>query len=125
MTITVANDTKAVDGVETRVVEEREEADGRVVEVSKNYFALDQRTKDVYYFGEDVDEYKDGRVSHGGSWLAGEEGATFGLMAPGEPKKGDRFYQEQAPRWRWTGARSWPWTRRSRRRPASSRSASG
>src|SRR5262245_49746854 len=35
LTITVLEETKLVDGVETRVVEERESADGKVVEVSR------------------------------------------------------------------------------------------
>lgn len=98
LTITVLNDTKLVDGVETRVVEEREEASGQLTEVSRNYFAIDKTTNSVYYFGEDVDDYKDGKVvGHGGSWLAGEKGAKFGLMMPGKPKVGEKFYQEQAP----------------------------
>jgi hypothetical protein len=36
-------------------------------------------------------------VSHEGSWLSGVKGAKFGLMMPGNPKPGQRFYQEQAP----------------------------
>src|SRR5262245_26161178 len=59
LVITVLNETKLVDGVETRVVEERESDDGQLVEVSRNYFAISKRTNSVYYFGEEVDEYKD------------------------------------------------------------------
>src|SRR5687767_8516422 len=44
LTITVLNETKVVDGVVTRVVEERETADGDLVEVSRNYFAMCQET---------------------------------------------------------------------------------
>lgn len=98
LTITVLNDTKVVDGVETRVVEEREEANDRLTEVSKNYVAIDKTTNSVYYFGEDVDNYKGGKVvNHRGSWLAGVNGAKFGLMMPGKPEVGAKFYQEQAP----------------------------
>ncbi|MHB8969162.1 MAG: hypothetical protein ACYC3X_04340 [Pirellulaceae bacterium] len=98
LTITVLNDTKVVDGVETRVVEEREEANDRLTEVSKNYVAIDKTTDSVYYFGEDVDNYKGGKVvNHRGSWLAGVNGAKFGLMMPGKPEVGAKFYQEQAP----------------------------
>src|SRR3954468_5486912 len=50
--ITVLDETKQVDGVETRVVEERESLGGELVEVSRNYFAIDTATSDVYYFGE-------------------------------------------------------------------------
>jgi hypothetical protein len=98
LTILVLDKIKTVDGVETRIVEEREKKDGQLTEVSRNYFAIDNNTKDVYYFGEDVDLYKDGKVvGHEGSWLSGEKGAKFGLMMPGKPKVGDRFYQELAP----------------------------
>ena len=76
LVITVLNETKQVDGVETRIVEERETDDGQMVEVSRNYFAISKRTGNVYYFGEDVDIYKDGKVaSHDGSWLSGVNGA--------------------------------------------------
>lgn len=99
LTVTVLNETRVIDGVTTRVVEEREEAGGSPKEVSRNYFAIDRRTGDVYYFGEDVDVYKGGKVdSHPGVWHAGRQGARFGLFIPGEPRVGDRFYQEVAPK---------------------------
>ena len=98
LTITVLDETRKVTGVETRVVEEREEADGKLKEVSRNFFAISKRTNAVYYFGEDVDIYKDGKVvSHDGAWLAGEKGARFGLMMAGTPLLGARYYQEVAP----------------------------
>lgn len=99
LTITVLPETKLVDGVETRVVEEREEKNGQLVEISRNYFAIEKTTNDVYYFGEHVDIFKDGKVvAHEGAWLSGVEGAKFGMMMPGKPKVGDKFYQEHAPR---------------------------
>ncbi|TAH39479.1 MAG: hypothetical protein EYC70_01460 [Planctomycetota bacterium] len=98
LTITVLDETRRIAGVETRVVEEREEAGGRLVEISRNYFAMSRRTGSVYYFGEDVDIYKDGTVvKHEGAWLAGENGARFGLIMPGTPLLGARYYQEIAP----------------------------
>jgi len=99
LTITVLNETKIVDGVETRVVEERETINGQLVEVSRNYFAISRRTSDVFYFGEDVDIYKNGKVTaHEGAWLSGVSGARFGLMMPGMPLLGARYYQEVAPK---------------------------
>jgi len=96
--VTVLHRTKLVDGVETRVVEEREEKDGQPTEISRNYFAIDRTTNAVYYFGEDVNIYKNGKiVDHEGSWLSGVVGAKFGLMMPGQPKVGDKFQQEIAP----------------------------
>jgi hypothetical protein len=98
LVITVLDETKMVDGVETRVVEERETDDGKVVEVSRNYFAISKRTNNVYYFGEDVDMYKEGKVvSHEGSWLAGVKGARFGLMMAGFPLLRAKYHQEVAP----------------------------
>ena len=95
--ISVLNETKVVDGVETRVVEEHETEGGKLLEISRNYFAIAPGTRDVYYFGEDVDMYKDGKVTgHAGSWLAGVNGAKAGLMFPGSPKAGQKFMQEMA-----------------------------
>jgi hypothetical protein len=98
LTITVLDETRLVDGVETRVVEERETKNGKIVEVSRNYFAISKRTNDVYYFGEEVDIYKGGKlVSHEGAWLSGVHGARFGLAVPGSPLLGARYHQEIAP----------------------------
>jgi hypothetical protein len=99
LTITVTDKTRIVDGVETRVVEERETAGGRIVEISRNYFAISRKTGDVYYFGEDSDTYEHGKVvNHDGSWLSGVAGAHFGLALPGQPKVGAGYYQELAPK---------------------------
>ncbi len=94
----VLDEIRVVDGVETRVVEERETEDGELVEISRNYFATDRTTGDVYYFGEDVDIYEDGKVvRHDGAWLSGVNGVKFGLIMPGKPSVGDKFYLEDAP----------------------------
>jgi hypothetical protein len=98
LVITVLNETREVDGVRTRVVEEFETDDGKIVEISRNFFAISRRTNGVYYFGEEVDIYKDGQiVKHEGAWMSGEGEARFGLMMPGEPLLGARHYQEIAP----------------------------
>jgi hypothetical protein len=98
LVITVLPDTKMIDGVETRVVEERESKGDALVEISRNYFAISKRTNSVFYFGEDVDIYKNGKITkHEGSWLAGVNGARFGLAMPGQPLLGGRYYQEIAP----------------------------
>jgi hypothetical protein len=98
LAITVLDETKTVTGVTTRVVEEREWKDDELVEVSRNFFAICPTTKDVFYFGEEVDDVRDGQtVGHGGAWLAGENGARPGLIMPGHPRLGARYYQEIAP----------------------------
>jgi hypothetical protein len=105
--ITVLNRTRnikfKIDGktktVTTRIVEERETADGELTEISRNFFAECNHTQDVYYFGERVDDYEDGViVSHGGAWLAGEKGAQPGIIFPGGAfLLGARYFQEVAP----------------------------
>jgi len=99
LTVSILAETKTVDGVTAGVLEEREENNGQLIEISRNYFATDPSTGDVYYFGEDVDNYKDGKIiNHDSAWLAGVNGARFGLMMPGKPKVGDKYYQEIAPK---------------------------
>ncbi len=99
LTITVLPSTMTVDGVQVGILEERETRDGELIEISRNFFATDHRTGDVYYFGEDVDNYKAGKViNHDSAWRSGVNGARFGLMIPGAPKAGDRYYQEIAPK---------------------------
>ena len=98
LVITVLDETRLVDGVETRIVEERESKGGQLVEISRNFFAFNTADRGVYYFGEEVDIYKNGKVvRHEGAWESGKNGARFGLMVPGRPQVGARFYQEVAP----------------------------
>ncbi len=97
LVVTVLNDTKSIGGVETRVVEENESEGGKTVEISRNYFAVCKQTGSVYYFGEEVDIYKNGKISgHEGAWLA--EGKNKpGVAMPGLILLGSRYYQEIAP----------------------------
>lgn len=67
----VQDETRTIEGVECLVLAEKEYEDDDLAEISYNYFAQD-RAGNVYYFGEEVDEYEDGKVvSHGGAWLVG------------------------------------------------------
>jgi len=98
ITITVLNETRKIDGVETRVVEEKLFEGGEIKEVARDYFAFSKKSMSVYYFGEDVDNYKNGKVdNHDGSWISGEKGARFGLVMPGINLLGARYCQEIAP----------------------------
>jgi len=99
LVVTVLNETRIVNRVETRIVEEREIHDGELDEISRNYFAICFPSNDIYYFGESVDSYDDGKIeSHEGSWEAGIGSAKAGLFMPANPQPGDRFYQELAPK---------------------------
>jgi hypothetical protein len=98
LTITVQDETRIIEGIQTRVVEERETVDGILVEVSRNFFAICNENNNVFYFGEDVDIYQGGQVvSHDGAWLHGADGAEAGLMMSGSPAEDYAYYQEIAP----------------------------
>ncbi len=98
LTITITADTELVDGVMTRVLEEVESEDGELVEVSRNFIAMCRETGDLWYFGEDVDDYEDGEiVGHEGAWRAGQNGAAPGIFLLGTQILGARYFQEVAP----------------------------
>ena len=99
LVVTVLDETRVVGGIEARVVEERESENGALVEVSRNFVAIHRTTRDVYYLGEEVDIYRNGKiVDHEGAWLSGVNGARFGLMMPGTPLLGAKYLQEIAPK---------------------------
>jgi hypothetical protein len=98
LVITVLDKTTEIDGMQTRVVEEREWRNGELIEVSRNFFAFCEQTGDVYYFGEEVDMFSGGQLSsHSGAWRAGEQDARAGLIMPGAPVVGMKYFQEIAP----------------------------
>jgi hypothetical protein len=96
--ITVLSETRKIAGIETRVMEERESKDGNLAEISRNFFAICKQTKSIFYFGEEVDIYKEGKIiAHEGAWIHGKNNARAGMMMPGETILGARYYQEVAP----------------------------
>jgi hypothetical protein len=98
LTITTQDATIDIAGVLARVVEERHYVDGELVEVSLNYFSHCTENNTVFYFGEDVDNYENGEIiNHDGSWRHGTAGATAGVIVPGLPLVGARYFQEIAP----------------------------
>jgi hypothetical protein len=98
LTITVLDETREIGGVTTRVIEEREQKRGSLAEVSRNFFAIDSQSGDAFYFGEEVDMYSGGVLTaHSGAWLAFEGDNRPGMIMPGSPKVGMRYYQELAP----------------------------
>ena len=83
--------------VEARLMEDREFIGGKLKEVTLDYFAQAD-SGDVYYLGEKVDMYRDGKVvGHEGAWLVGEHKAKPGLLIPAHPKVGDKFKSEDVP----------------------------
>ena len=87
--------TRLIDGVTTRVVEDRLYLDNVLEERTSDYFAQD-RCGNVWYFGEDTAELdSDGRVvSTEGSFYAGVDGAQPGVVMQARPQVGRTFRQE-------------------------------
>jgi len=98
LVISVLEETREIGGITTRVVEEREHKGEELYEVSRNFYAIDAETGDAFYFGEEVDFYTQGQISgHAGAWIAYQEGNQPGLIMPGTPIVGMKYYQELAP----------------------------
>jgi hypothetical protein len=86
-----------VAGVEVLILEERAYADGQLIELALDYFAQ-HKDGSVYYFGELVDNYEDGKLlDHNGTWLSGEGANQPGIVMPKQPKVGEVLVQENAP----------------------------
>jgi hypothetical protein len=86
--------TKTVMGIETLVYWDRVYLDGELVEDTRDYLAQ-HANGDVWYFGEDVDNYEDGKMAdHDGAWLAGVDGAKPGIWLKADMKVGDKYRQE-------------------------------
>jgi len=98
---TVLNQTKVVgDGIVSRIVEEKtvNSQTGNLIEITNDYFAICKKNNSVFYLGEHVDDYENGKiVSHVGSWIHGSDKARAGLIMPGVILVGSRYYQEIAP----------------------------
>jgi hypothetical protein len=93
----VLTGTTVVAGVRVLILEEKAYEDDELIEVALDYFAQ-HKNGDVYYFGERVDNYENGKLkNHDGQWLAGENGAQPGLFMPATPKLGETLSLELAP----------------------------
>lgn len=80
--------------VEALIMEDRETINGQLEEVALDYFAQDD-DGNVYYLGEDVDDYKDGKiVAHDGSWLYGKDTQKLGMIMPAHLRVGQKFRVE-------------------------------
>ena len=87
--------TRRIDGVRTRVVEDRLYLNNVLSERTSDYYAQD-RCGNVWYFGEDTAELdRHGHVvSTEGSFHAGVDGAQPGVFMQAHPQLGRRFRQE-------------------------------
>jgi hypothetical protein len=92
----VLDEVEIVGGVTTRVVEEREWEDGELLEVSRNYITAAEDGS-ICYFGEAVDVFENGTITHPGEWRADEPGFFPGILMPADPRPGMKFLMEGAP----------------------------
>lgn len=90
--------TRVIDGVRTRVVEDRLYTKGFLGERTSDYYAQDH-CGNVWYFGEDTaDLNRQGKItSRSGSFHAGVHGAQPGVFMQANPQIGREFRQEWAP----------------------------
>jgi len=91
--VEVTDETREVMGVTCVVVRDTVRVDGEIVEDTYDWFAQDL-AGNVWYFGEDTQEFEDGEVSTEGSWEAGVSGAQPGIVMPAAPMPGHVYRQE-------------------------------
>lgn len=92
--IVVPGWTRTIMGVQTLVAWYRDTIDGKLIEDVRDYYAQ-SKNGDVWYFGEHVDAYEDGKLhDHDGTWIAGEDGAKPGIWMTADPQPGDEFRVE-------------------------------
>jgi len=93
VTITVTHSAKVILGVTCTVVHDLVKANGQVVEDTLDWYAQD-KSGDVWYFGEDTKKYEGSQVSTKGTWEAGVDGAKPGMIMEGNPRISDAYRQE-------------------------------
>jgi hypothetical protein len=90
----VTHDTRRVMGVKCLVASDRVTEDGKLIEQTYDWYAQDNKGN-VWYFGEHVTEYKNGKVTgHEGSWESGVDGARPGIAMRASPRVGQTYRQE-------------------------------
>lgn len=92
--VMVTDQTREVMGVTTLIVWDRVWLDDQLIEETYDWYAQDQEGN-VWYFGEDSKEYKNGKVvSTEGSWEGGVDGAMPGIIMKNKLTVGDSYRQE-------------------------------
>lgn len=90
----VLSDTRSVMGITCTVVRDHVYLNDVLIEDTYDWYAQD-KDGNVWYFGEDVDNYIDGVLdNHYGSWEAGIDGAEPGVVMLGNPVIGLQYRQE-------------------------------
>lgn len=94
----VMHETKPIQGVECTQVQDLAFENSVLAERTLDWYAQDEEGN-VWYFGEATEELDSAGnvVSTEGSWEAGVDGASPGIIMLAEPKAGKRYSQEVAP----------------------------
>ena len=77
--VRVLHRTRRIEGIRATVVVDRATEDGRLIELTHDWYAQDHRGR-VWYLGEATTSYDGGETSTKGSWRAGVDGARPGVV---------------------------------------------
>jgi hypothetical protein len=90
----IPGETRTIMGVETLLYQDTDYLNGQIEEVTRDYIAQD-RDGNVWYFGEEVDRYENGKFKDSkGSWIASVDGAKPGIWMKAKQVVGDSYRQE-------------------------------
>jgi hypothetical protein len=97
-TVTVTDKTINIDGVKCVVVSDIVKEGNKTTETTNDYFAQD-KAGNVWYFGENTKTFQPGGASTEGTWRAGANppDAQPGIIMLADPRKGDSYFEENAP----------------------------
>ena len=85
---------KTILGIDCTIVLVKEWENGELVEETWDFYSQD-KDGNVWYFGEEVDNYDDGQLTdHNGAWEAGVDGAIPGIIMPAMLVVGMKYRQE-------------------------------
>lgn len=94
--IEILHETRTVMGIQATIMHDVVYLNGELIEETYDWFAQD-RTGNVWYLGEAVDNYEDGVLTdHHGAWEAGVDGALPGIVMFANPANhvGETMRQE-------------------------------
>jgi hypothetical protein len=83
---------RIANGIEARVVRDVVTEDGELTEAGYDWYAQDS-AGNVWYLGEEVKEYENGKVKATSSWEAGVDGAQPGVVMSAKPRPGLTYRQ--------------------------------
>ncbi len=97
VTFTVTDLVAQVDQVTTRIVLDVDETLGEVTESELAFFHQDA-AGNTWTYAEYPEEYEEGTlIGAPNTWVAGQSGATAGILVPAVPEPGVQFEQGKAP----------------------------